>query len=351
MSEFTVAFHGVTKSSEAAARSMLRLLLPMLGNRWRIGEATTSDVVILDAGSLEELNRTEAAREAALYIVFDDSGTPPANAFCVIHRPLNSARTIEVLHKAQAELERRRDGTSATTTLPLGLGAEATGGERGIHTSIRTAVRWVLQDALSAVTVMSQRDSKIFSALPNRGFTSRLTLTELADLMRKNEPVKLLNLTEDEQKALLERKRHFEPVLKLDWIYWLTGTNGELRPELNVSKPYRLRQWPDFSRLPHYRSDVRMASLLKAEALTVGQLAERAGVRLETACNFVNGCAALGLLAGARPPVDDADVRRGEAAAKPVPVEETQAEPAGLLDMLRGALGFARRPAAPTRRG
>ena len=347
MSEFTLSFHGITKSSEAAARSMLRLLLPMLGNRWGIGDTASSDVVILEAGALEELNRAGAARESALYIVFDDSGTPPANAFCVIHRPLNGARTIEVLHKAQAELEQRRAGMGATTTLPAGLGADPPASERGIRTSMRTAVRWVLQDALGAVTVLSARDTKIFSTLPQRGFTTRLTLTELADLMRKNEPVRLLNLDDAEQAELAERKRNFEPLLKLDWIYWLTGTNGDLRPELHVSKPYRLRQWPDFSRLPHYRSDVRMASLLKTEALTVGELAERAGVRLETAGNFVNGCAALGLLAGARGRSATAGGRGAHTAAN---AAVARGESTGLLDALRSALGLARRTPAPLRR-
>ncbi len=339
MSEFSVAFHGVTKSSETAARSMLRLLLPMLGNRWRIGEADGADVIILESGALEELNRAGTARGDALYIVFDDSGPPPANAFCVIHRPLTSARMIEVLHKAQAELEQRRGGMSPTTTLPAGLGDDAGANERGIRTSIRTAVRWVLQDAMSAVTVLNVRETKIFSALPKRGFTSRLTLTEIAELMRRNEPVRLLNLTEEEQQALADRKRNFEPLLKLEWIYWITGTGGELRPELHVSKPYRLRQWPDFSRLPHYRADVRMASLLKAEALTVGQIAERAGVRLETACNFVNGCAALGLLGSARPRSEPAESSH---AAAPAPQPE-RAPSTGLLGSLRNAFGLARR--------
>ena len=41
---------------------------------------------------------------------------------------------------------------------------------------------------------------------------------------------------------------------------------------------------------------VVIASLLKAAALTVGQLAQRADVRLETAVNFFNACCALGYL-------------------------------------------------------
>ncbi|GEM_PF-2528508 len=350
MTAFTVAFHGITKNSEAAARSMLRLLLPMLGNHWRVTDPATSDVVLLDADSLEQLNSAGTARESALYIVFDGSGPPPPNTFCVIHRPLNSARTIEVLHKAQAELERRRGGMGATTTLPP-QGTDVAESERGIRTSMRTATRWVLQDPARAVTVLTPTESKIFSALPGRGITTRLRATDLADLIRANVPVILLNLTDDEQAALVKRGRAFEPPAKLEWIYWVAGSNGELRPELNVSKPYRLRKWPDFSRLPHYRSDVRMASLLKAEALTVGELATRADVRLETACNFVNACSALGLLGSARARTAIAGSDAAKAVSAPPADAEKHEKKGGLLGSLRSALGLNRGSSdTPTRK-
>lgn len=341
MSSYSVAFHGITRSAEAAARSMLRLLLPMLGNHWTFADATASDVVILEARALEELNRAGSARASALYIVFADSGPPPPNTFCVIQRPMNSARTIEVLHKAQAELERRTSGAPTTVLTSGSVGDEPALAERAIRTSIRTAIRWTVQDPSRAVTLMKENDTKILSALPDRGFTSRLSAAELADLIRRNEPVKLLNLTEEERGALLARKRNFDPLVKLEWIFWLTGSNGDLRPELHVSKPYRLRKWPDFARLPHYRADVRMASLLKAEALTVGQLAERAGVRLETACNFVNACAALNFLASPRPVGENVDP--GANASKPAANERAKkpdAPPPGVLGSLRSALGI-----------
>jgi hypothetical protein len=318
---------------------MLRLLLPLLGNHWRVTEPGTSDVVLLDADSLEQLNLAGTARESALYIVFDGSGPPPPNTFCVIHRPLNSARTIEVLHKAQAELERRRGGMGATTTLPP-QGADEAEAERGIRTSMRTATRWVLQDPARSVTVLTPTETKIFSALPGRGFTTRLRASDLADLIRANAPVKLLNLTADEQDALVKRGRAFEPPAKLEWIYWLAGSNGELRPELSVSKPYRLRKWPDFSRLPHYRADVRMASLLKAEALTVGELATRADVRLETACNFVNAVSALGLLGSARTRVAAPGEDHAKSDAAQEPEAEKREKQGGLLGSLRSALGL-----------
>lgn len=344
MPTFSLAVQGQPKNVGVVVESMLKLLLPMLGNHWRIGEAATSDVVVIDAATLNELNHAGAARPSALYVVFEESTPPPANAFATIRRPLNSSGLIEVLHKAQAEFGRRKSGNADTTIVsppPMKDSTEA----RGIQTSMRTAVRWVLQGRSNAVTVISPKQSRIFSVLPDLGFTSRLDSSEIAGLIRTNGQVTLLILSDREKTELLSKQRKFYPLTKLEWIYWLAGSNGELRPELNATTPYRLSRWPDFGRLPHYRADVRMASLLKADALTVRELAERAGVRIETAIHFVNACWSLGLLApsAARESANPvAPVR-----ARPSLVDEEREVAAGgsRFAWLRGAFGLgARKP-------
>ena len=292
----SVAFHGLDRAAEAATRSMLQLLLPMLGNRWRICTDATSDVVVTEPGALEAMRRDGRARPDALYVVVDAKDGAAPGAFCNIQRPINGTRLIEVLHKAQAEIERRCGDVGATTVLPTRLRMEMTATERSIETTMRVAVRWILQNTTGAVTVFSAQAGKVLSAVPARGYVTRLSSAEIADLLRSNPPVKLLTLTPAEEKNVLERARAFGSLGRLEWIFWIAGSNGELRTELRASKPYRLSTWPDFSRLPHYRADVRMASLLKSTPLTVGQLAERADVRFETAVNFVNACCALGYL-------------------------------------------------------
>lgn len=337
MKTFSVAFQGLPRNAEASARSMMMLLLPMLGNRWQLSEATKSDVVILEADALAELNRAGAARAGALYVVFAESVAPPAGAFCAVRRPLNSSRLIEVLNKAQTQLERAANGKGETTNIASRLGRESPE-VRGIHSPMRAAIRWALQDRSHASTVLNPTHERILSVLPGKGFSTRLSASEIADLIRSNNQVILLVLNSREQAEVSSRLRKFEPRAKLEWIYWLTGSNGELRPELHVTKPYRLRCWPDFSRLPHYRADVRMASLLKVDALTVGELARNADVRLETACNFVNACWSVGMLEtpGARP----ATYPPGQAGLPPPnAVDEHMAISGGLLGSLRSTLG------------
>jgi hypothetical protein len=268
----------------------------MLGHRWQLGEAAASDVVLLETSAYRGLQGAGAARPLSLYVLLDGEEPLPPGAFCGLPRPLNNARVIELLHRAEAELERRRGDLAATTILPTHLRPEMTATERSIGTSMRIAVRWVLQNSTGAATLFSAHAARILTALPGRGYATRLTSAEIANLLRANPQVRILTLTPREEKQERARRRMYGSLGKLEWIYWIAGSNGELRPELFVSKPYRLATFPDFSRLPHYRSDVKMASLLKSQALTVGQLAERAEVRLETAVNFVNACCALGYL-------------------------------------------------------
>ena len=338
MHTFTLAIQGQPKNATVAAESMLKLLLPMLGNRWQIGEASTSDVVILDVATLDDLSLAGAVRPNALYVVFEGSAPPPANAFSTVRRPLNSSGLIEVLHKAQAELERRRSGHVVTTVVALGFDKDSIE-PRGIQASMRAAVRWALQRRSTASTVMSLKQTRIFSVLPDLGFTTRLDSSEIAGLIRSNGQVTVLILN-DKEKADLIKQRKYYPFKKLEWIFWLAGSNGELRPELNAATPYRLRNWPDFSRLPHFRADVCMASLLKADALAVRELSERAGVRFETAVNFVNACWSLGMLekasrAEATRPVADIGSRPSLAD------EKVEAAASGnLFGSLRSALGL-----------
>lgn len=342
---FTVAFHGMSKNADAAARSMLRLLLPLLGNRWRGAESDHSDVVILEAETLAEMRHAGSARDDTLYIVFSEDASPPPGAFATVQRPLNSARLVELLHMAQAELQKRSgllgnttitsidgDGDSTSTSVASDLE------KRSIRTTMRTAICWALRDNARALAVCDLKRAKIFTLLPGVGFTSRLRSSELADLIRANKQVDVVELNEKE-KAALRARRAFVPLRKLRWIYWLTGSNGEIRPELKVSRRYQLRKYPDFAVLPHYHADVLMASLLKAEPLTVGELAQRANVRLETACNFVNACWAIGYLVDAS---SRAAPRKERAAQAEAEAEAPKEEVGSLIAPLR-KLGLFRR--------
>jgi hypothetical protein len=292
----TVSFHGLPGGADAAARSMLRLLLPMLGNRWQIAQSGDSDVVILEADTLAALRSSGAARDDTLYVVFSRDSALPPGAFATIQRPLNSGRLVEMLNAAQDALEERMLHP-ANTTFAEEVADDTLEGEkeRSTRTTIRSAIGRVLEDTSIAVALRDLQGVMVVTVLPELGYSTPLRSNALADLIRMNAEVDVVDLNDSERVTLGERLK-LAPLEKLQWIYWLAGSDGKIRPGLTVSHRYQLRKYPNFSVLPHYRGDVRMASLLKTQALTVGELAQRAGVRLETACHFVNACWALGYL-------------------------------------------------------
>jgi hypothetical protein len=311
-----VSFYGLPAGAEAAARSMVRLLLPMLGNRWQLGAPHESDVVILEAEALAALRNAGTANESTLYVVLARDGEPPGGAFATIQRPLNSGRLVEVLNAAQDALEERmvRPGNTlfAEGDIDPPLEGEAA---RSVRTSIRAAIGRALENGSLAIHVRDLQGERILTLLPEVGYAAPMRSNALADLIRMNAEVDVVGLNGTEAAALARRLK-FASLQKLEWIYWLAGSDGKIRPGLTVSHRYQLRKYPDFAALPHYRGDVRMASLLKAQGMTVGELALRAGVRLETACHFVNACWSLGYLG------DPARTAVARPAARPAGIPE-----------------------------
>src|SRR5258706_195062 len=97
---------------------------------------------------------------------------------------------------------------------------------------------------------------------------------------------------------------------------------------------YRLLRWPDFGRLPHSHAEVRLASFLMTQPMTLAELGARTDVSRERAMNFLNAVYGLGLLA----PADAGIARR---------IEKSSARPmmpglAALISQLRRKFGFTR---------
>jgi hypothetical protein len=195
-----------------------------------------------------------------------------------------------------------------------------------------------LLQAPVAATVLDDRRQSIFTFIPGVGYATRLTTHELAEEFRLNQPAVLVELSEAEAAALRDA-RDFWPTRELEWAFWITNRSPWLRPELLPVKHYCLRRWPDFGRLPHYHSDVRMASFLMSQALTLNQLRERAGVKPETAMNFLNAAYTLGILVESAAP---GTIR----VASPVLLQNLPAPPqprgwSGLIAQLRRKFGLA----------
>jgi hypothetical protein len=301
MSELTLTLRGLPTHTAAALRSMLALLDSALGARWRLMDAPIADVILVPGERMSEIRKSGPEEELPLLLALTSDNVCPPGAFAVLKRPVTPAHLVEVLQLAETLVERARASDEGMLTVPLIESLDPGGRlapesfDHRLRTTLRAAT-WRLFQSPVAVTVLDDRRDSIYSFLPSRGFTTRLTSAELAAAFRSNLPAVFVELSSAEQTAMA-RAREFRNPKELEWTFWISNGAPRLRPELDLVRRWKLKRWPDFGRLPHYHADVRMASALMAQALTLHELCDVAKATDDTAINFLNATYTLGALA------------------------------------------------------
>ena len=348
MSELTLSLRGLPTHTAAALRSMLALLDSALGARWRLLDAPIADVILVPGERMSEIRKSGSEVEVPLLLALTGDNVCPPGAFAVLKRPVTPAHLVEVLQLAEGLVERARANDEGILTVPLIESLDPGGrlAPESFDARLRTTLRaatWRLFQEPVAVTVLDDRRDSIYSYLPSRGFTTRLASAELAAAFRSNPPAVFVELSSAEQSAMA-KAREFRSPKELEWTFWISNGAPRLRPEIDLVRRWKLKRWPDFGRLPHYHADVRMASALMAQSLTLHELCEVAKAREDTAVNFLNATYTLGALteeAAMTDPTSKTPVkmqaRKQAAAPKAKPSRLS-----GLIGQLRRKFGLAR---------
>jgi len=300
MSEYSIATHGLPQATVAALRSMLNMLEPMLGKRWCVRDAMPADVLIAPVEALARLPQVSRPGKLPVFVGVGDENARLPIVSVILKRPVTVSGLMEALQVAAGLIERIHAPEAALHTIPLleqfghAKKFATTTLDKRVRTTLRAATFRLLQSP-AAVTLVDEQRQTIYSVLPGIGYTSRLTAAVLAERLRQNAPSILLELDEKERHAL-SKARHFQPLEDLEWAFWFSARAPWLRTELSAEAVYKLTRWPDFVRLAHTHTEVRLASFLMSQPMTVQTLCERTGASEERAMNFLNGVYALGLL-------------------------------------------------------
>jgi hypothetical protein len=342
MSELTLTLRGLPPHTAAALRSMLGLLDSALGARWRLMDAPMADVILVPGERMGEIRKAGTEVEVPLLLALTSDNVCPPGAYATLKRPVTPAQMVEVLQLAEQLVELARAKDEGILTVPLIESLDPGGrlAPQTFDTRVRTTLRaatWRLFQAPVAVTILDDRRDSIYSFLPGHGVTTRLSAQELAAAFRTNPPAVFIELSSAEQTAMA-RAREFRNPKELEWTFWISNGAPRLRPELDPLKRWKLKRWPDFGRLSHYHADVRMASALMAQALTLHELCDVAKCSDSTATNFLNATYTLGALAEESGVV----VANGAAlAAQNKTIKRRSSGFAGLIGELRRKFGLA----------
>jgi hypothetical protein len=341
MYEYSIATHALPAQTVAALRSMLKVLEPMLGTRWQVLDAMPADVLMAPSETLAKLPQVSRTGKLPVFLAVGADDTPLPIACATLKRPVTVPGLMDALQTAASLIERIRQPQLEVDTIPLLENFDTTRKlapatlDARLRTALRAATFRLLRAPIAATLIDDQRQT-IYSLLPGIGYTTRLTAPELAEQLRNNVPTILFELAEPEQKAIA-LARDFRPIRELEWTFWISARTPWLRTELKADVAYKLTRWPDFGRLPHSHAEVRLASFLMSQPMSLQELSERTGVGDERTMNFFNAAHGLRLLA----PIEALDT-----VMRVRPASKTPVGIAALIAQLRRKFGFGREKTA-----
>ena len=88
-------------------------------------------------------------------------------------------------------------------------------------------------------------------------------------------------------------------VQSLHNILWLAGircSKGQILPGHSLDKSFRLKAWPNFTRSTFIAEHLKLAAILAKQAMSMRQLADATGVKLNEVINFYNAAFAVDLI-------------------------------------------------------
>jgi hypothetical protein len=162
-----------------------------------------------------------------------------------------------------------------------------------------TLVRKACQQPFPADVVLATGSALVVDPTGKVFYSSRTT-DELVALLRNRRRIDGKVVTVPDVRKFAVRLARWgiapRPLEELRWLLGLVAGAGESLGAWDPREAVRLKQWPDFSKLPHRQSHLKMAAMLTADAALAGALAEACEVAVGDAADFLNACAEIGIL-------------------------------------------------------
>jgi hypothetical protein len=278
----------VGSDEERYLRSVLALLKTYLEPSWclatRLGDLP--DAVLVDMDSKEGLQVWESV----------DFGGTPRIAFS----------RDQVLAAEWTLLKPIRPGgphslTEVLTAVAgkLQLSAPAPAVPTSKWRPFASLVRKACQQPFPADVVLATGSALVVDPTGKVFYSSRTT-DELVALLRNRRRIDGKVVTVPDARKFAVRLARWgiapRPLEELRWLLGLVAGAGESLGAWDPREAVRLKQWPDFSKLPYRQSHLKMAAMLTADAALAGALAEACEVAVGDAADFLNACAEIGIL-------------------------------------------------------
>jgi len=266
----SITASGLSLKEVLLIKSYLSLLPGKTREPWTFLEAGPADVEVVPTG--------QPATSARIRIEYGDG---EAEHLC-LRPPLRVANVIAVLDEASALLD-----VATPAVAPTAATAAPLQDERDTdHTTLAALLRD--REPTAPVLLFSNGETWIEADFTQRRY-------------RSSEPLTAAHASQSGWQRAASAPVSLATEGQLTYLLWMAGVaEARIAPGR-----YQLRRWPDFGRLPHRPSFVRLAAYFAKNGVSPSAAADAATVPFPEVKAFLGGC----VLAGFATRVDDANER------------------------------------------
>lgn len=300
-----IAVHGLSVEERRMLGAILQVRAERTERRWLLSDEAAADLALYT----REVAGTPGEAELRGLILREDE-TPAADVLALF-LPLRVMGVLDLLNAAHDRLRQRR------------LAQEAELADRDDRTLAAALARLVEHRHDQTVRVRILGHGTLYLCTRIQRFWSDLPRERLTVALREHRFV-LTTLAPNAS----EFTEHLNSARPLDEVLWAIGLIATSALADNASSRFRLRRWPDFTRLPYRAEYLQACALLAARALNIDELAERTHLAHIDTMHFIHACLLCDFLEVARD------------AVPMVPLESQPIRLGGLFDRLRRHLGL-----------
>ncbi len=307
---YTLSTYALEKRDKLFVNSMLELTKKKLGINWVLDD-TEGQVTLVDIDQPAGVNFWEAYQSEKRLIAFADNNHVRAKLF--LEKPLRVQSFTELLKQLSEHLDPLTsppNTATATATPRSHTAAEPTPAAKpsldAQHYDPTQYLSGLLQTALSAqeTQMLSFSGFAPLYVMPQekRCYTSAMGLANL------NPSQKMLFAARSEQfscaalnpalarDAIQEQGYKAYDIYTFIWGSALLSSNGRLLTNHSMQSFVRLKQWPNFTALPHQPTHMKLAAFMLKNTANIPRIASATQMPLATVIDFFNACALSNLL-------------------------------------------------------
>jgi hypothetical protein len=300
-----LSLQGASDGDINALRDLMVQAKPSLYSAWKFNSGGDTGLLVIDIdtvyGHMDWLRAHSTGNPVAVLT----EHTQFSDADLILHKPLTLANVVEVLNRADPDVQASPASESMSTEPPPAPAATATAPATATPTPVATPVPepirerrlsdWLVEGALSsAVRVRADGAPDLVLNPSERAFHAEASLRALAPYCSRTFTREDWQGVDAADLTTLQAAGKMQPYARLLWLCHALGSNGHLNAQLDLNAKYKLARWPQIER--EFPKHFRIATVMLKQPATLTEIAEQSGASLSDVIDFTNAYNSTGYI-------------------------------------------------------